>query len=133
MVQDETTCDEYPAKSIRLLQGVAAAEGLYLIALFVWHYRPASVLPAIAVAAGFPLLCLAGTCLSLRSRYSRIACPTEELLIGVQAGWLTYLILHQIPGDLGFGILMILVGVVFQAGFFLVMGLFYIGMKLGIR
>lgn len=120
-------------KAICLLRCVAAAEVLYLVALFAWHYRLAAVFPAVAVAAGIPLLWLMVVCLRLRTRSSCIACLTAELLLGAQAGLLTYLILHQIPGDLGFGILMFLVGGVFQAGFLLVMCLHSVVMALGTR
>lgn len=113
-------------KAICLLRCVAAAEVLYLVALFAWHYRLAAVLPAVAVAAGIPLLWLMVVCLRLRTRSSCIACLTAELLLGAHTGLLTYLILHHIPGDLGFGILMILVGVSFQAGFVLVMSVLHL-------
>lgn len=123
MVQEEATHGARRVNAIRLLRGAAAAEVLYLLALFAWHYRLAALLPAVAVAAGIPLLWLVVVCLCLRSRYSCIACLTAELLLGAQAGLLTYLILHHIPGDMGFGILMFLVGALFQLGFVLVMSL----------
>lgn len=126
MVQEETTRGARRVNVIRLLRGAAAAEVLYLLALFAWHYRLAVLLPAVAVAAGIPLLWLVVACLCLRSRYSCIACLTAELLLGAQAGLLTYLILHQIPGDMGFGILMFLVGASFQLGFVLVMSLLHV-------
>lgn len=123
MQSEETTHEARLVKAIGLLRGVAAAEVLYLVGLFAWHYRLASVFPAVAVAAGIPLLWLVVVCLCLRSRYSCIACLTAESLLGAQAGLLTYLILHHIPGDMGFGILMFLVGTTFQLGFVLVMSL----------
>lgn len=125
MVQEETTQDARFVNVIRLLRGVAAGEVLYLLSLFAWHYRLAALLPAVAVAAGIPLLWLMVVCLCLRSRYSCIACLTAELLLGAQACLLTYHILHHIPGDMGFGILMILVGASFQMGFVLVMSLLH--------
>lgn len=126
MRQVETTRDEHPAKIIRLLRCAAAGEVLFLLALFAWHYRLAALLPAVAVAAGIPLLWLVVVCLCLRSRYSCIACLTAELLLGAQACLLSYLILHHIPGDMGFGILMFLVGASFQLGFVLVMSLLHV-------
>lgn len=123
MTQEETTQEARLVKAGRLLRCVAAAEVLYIPALFAWHYRPASLLPAVAVAAGCPLLWLLALCLRLRTRSSCIACLTAELLLGAQACLLTYLILHHIPGDMGFGILMLLVGASFQLGFVLVMSL----------
>lgn len=123
MQSEETTHEARPVKAIGLLRGVAAAEVLYLVGLFAWHYRLASVFPAVAVAAGIPLLWLVVVCMRLRTLSSCISCLTAELFIGVQAGLLTYLIWHQIPGDLGFGILMFLVGAAFQMGFVLVMSL----------
>lgn len=126
MVQEETTHGARFVNVIRLLRGAAAAEVLYLLGLFAWHYRLATLLPAVAVAAGIPLLWLVAVCLCLRSRSSCIACLTAELLLGAQACLLTYLILHHIPGDMGFGILMIFVGALFQPGFVLVMTLLHV-------
>lgn len=123
MVQEETTQEARLVNAIRLLRCAAAAEVLCLFGLFAWHYRLASVLPAVAVAAGIPLLWLMVVCVLLRTRQACIVCLTAELLIGGQTGLLTYLILHQIPGDLGFGILMFLVGASFQVLFVLVMSL----------
>lgn len=117
----ETTPAEHSlagTRTRRALRVVLALETLAAAALAFWHNGVQDGLFLLLIMAGIPLLWLAAYCFFFQLRTGEIAiCAVGELLLALQLGAWAYVLLYHAGDGLGFGILLILVGVLGQLAF----------------